>query len=106
MRARPASSNRISLAAMCTSPCALPGALLLDDAEDVVLAQNQVIDAVDLDVAAGVLAEQHPVALLDCQRANLALLVRLAFTDRDHLALGGLLLGGVGDDDAAFGLLF
>src|SRR5215831_8856553 len=99
MRERPASSNRISLAAMVVS-------LLLDDAEDVVLAQNQVVDAVDLDLVAAVLAEQHAVALLDGQRAELPLVVRLAVADGDHLGLGRLLLGGVGDDDPPLGLLF
>src|SRR5262252_700864 len=46
MRERPASSNRISLAAM----------LFLHDAEEVFLAQDEVVDAVDLDVVAAVLA--------------------------------------------------
>src|SRR5262252_2406489 len=80
--------------------------LLFDHAEDVVLAQDEVIDAVDLDVAAGVLAEEDPVALLHGQSAHRALVVGLAGADRDDLAFGGLLLGGVGDDDAPLGLLF
>src|SRR5579871_2928987 len=99
MRERPASSNRISLAAMGDS-------LFLDDAEDVVLAQDEVIDAVDLDLVAAVLAEQDPVALLDGQRAHRPLVIRLSVTDGDNLCLGRLLLGGVGDDDPPLGLLF
>ena len=62
--------------------------------------------AVDLDLVAAVLAEQDAVALLDVQGANRPLVVELAVADGDDLALGGLLLGGVGDDDAALGLLF
>src|SRR5206468_460184 len=72
MRERPASSNRISLAAMFRSP------LFLEHAEDVFLAQNQVIDAVDLDLVTAVLAEEDAVALLDLQRPKLPVLVRLA----------------------------
>src|SRR5262245_56409420 len=79
--------------------------LLLQNPEDVVLAQDQVIDAVDPDLVAGVLAEQDPIALLDLERAQLALLVRLAVAGGDDLALGGLLLGRVRDDDAALRLL-
>src|SRR5258708_13677043 len=100
MRARPASSNKISLDAMSRL------LLLFDQAEDVVLAQDQVIDAVDLDFAAGVLAEQDPVALLDDERADLTLLVGLAVADRDDLALGRFLLRGIGVDHPAFGLFF
>src|SRR6185436_14713892 len=64
----------------------------------------EVVDAVDLDLVARVLAEQDAIALLHAERANLALVVDLAVADRDHLALGGLLLGRVGDDDAALRL--
>ena len=42
---------------------------LLEHREDVVLADDQVFVAVDLDLGAGVLAEQHPVALLHVERA-------------------------------------
>src|ERR1043165_4320300 len=37
--------------------------LLLDDGEDLVLAEDQVLLVVDLDLGAGVLADQDPVAL-------------------------------------------
>ena len=61
--------------------------------------------AVDLDLGARVLAEQDAVAGLDVERADLAVLEDLAVADGDDLALERLLLGGVGDDDAALGLL-
>ena len=60
----------------------------------------------DLDLGAGVLAEQDLVADLDVERDDLAVVVDLALADRDDLALLRLFLRGVGDDDAALGLLF
>src|SRR5262245_34867008 len=81
------------------------GGALVEHAHDVALFHDQVFDAVDLDLGAGPLAEQHPVAGLDVDRDQLAGLVAAARTHRDDLALGRLLLGGVGDDDAAGGLL-
>src|SRR5262249_5933563 len=60
---------------------------------------------VDLDLGAGPLAEQHAVAGLHVQRDQLAGLVAAAGADRHDFALRGLFLGGVGDDDAAGGLL-
>src|SRR5262245_4631382 len=48
--------------------------LLLEDAEDVVLAQDHVLGAVDLHVGAAVLADQDAVALLDLERDVLAVL--------------------------------
>src|SRR3954470_5841066 len=56
IRLRACSVYTISLAAMISSP------LLLDDAEDVVLAQNEVLFAVDLHFGTRVLAEQDVVA--------------------------------------------
>src|SRR5436189_2763674 len=76
----------------------------LDDAEDVLLAEDQVLLAVELDLGTGVLAEQHPVAGLHVEGQHLPVLL-LARADRHHLPLLRLLLGGVGDDDAARALL-
>src|SRR5262249_60776642 len=75
-----------------------------DHAEDVFFPEDQVFDAVQLDLAARVLAEQHPVALLHVERQDLAVLA-LAGPDGDHLTLLGLLLRGVGNDDASLALL-
>ena len=77
----------------------------LDHAEDFVLAHDDVLHAVDLDLGAGVLAEQDPVARLDVELDQRAVLEALAGADGDDLALERPLLGGVGDDDAAPGLL-
>src|SRR5437762_11577323 len=76
----------------------------LDDAEDVLLADDQVLLAVELDLGAGVLAEQHPVAGLHVEGQHLPVLL-LPRADRHHLPLLRLLLGRIGDDDAARALL-
>src|SRR5467141_2022973 len=108
MASRARTSNRISLAAISVSLRWSVGleALLLDDAEDVFLAHHEVLLPVDLDLRSGVLREEHPVSRLDVQGADLAVLEDLAVSDGDDFALDGLFLGGVGDDDAALGLLF
>src|ERR1700691_3493135 len=74
--------------------------LLLHDAEDFFLAHDEKLLAVELDLGAGVLAEQNLVARLDVQREDFAFVVRLALAHGDHFALLGLFLGAVGDDDA------
>src|SRR5213592_4638818 len=76
----------------------------LDDAEDVLLAEDQVLLAVELDLGAGVLAEQHPVAGLHVEGQHLPVFL-LPRADRHHLPLLRLLLGRIGDDDAARALL-
>jgi hypothetical protein len=75
------------------------GGLLLDDAEHVLFAEDEVVLALDLHLGPGVLAEEDGVAGLDVERADLAVLEDLAVADGDDLALERLLLGGVGDDD-------
>ena len=81
-----------------------PGANSVDDAEDVLLGHDQVVDVVDLDLGAGVVGEDHRVALLHAEGQVLAgLLVEVAVADRDDLALLGLVLGGLGQVDAALG---
>ena len=50
------------------------------------------------------LPNRTTIASLDIDRDELAALVAAAGADGDDLALHGLLLGGVGNDDAALGL--
>src|SRR5690606_31516220 len=78
--------------------------LAFEDAEDVALLHDQEIVAVDLDLGAGPLAEQHAVTGLHVEGNDLALLVAGAGADGNNFTLLRLLLGGVGDDDAASGL--
>src|SRR5258705_6372157 len=60
----------------------------------------------DPDLAAGVLAEQHAVALVHVERVHLAVFVDAALPNREHLALHRLLLGGVGNEETPLGLRF
>src|SRR4051812_7778777 len=75
-----------------------------DHAHDVGFLHDQELLAVELDLGAGPLAEQHAVAGLDVEADELAGLVAAARADGDDLALLGLLLGGVRNDDSALGL--
>src|SRR5262249_49791979 len=82
----------------CHVLCSL---LALDDRQHLVLTQNQVLDVVDLDFGAGVLADEDAVALLDVEGKLLAFLVALALADADVPRLRRLLLRAGRDDDAA-----
>ena len=75
------------------------------DREHVVFFHDQVLDAIELDLLAGVLAEQDGVAGLDVERHALAVLVGLAEARREHLALLRFFLRGIGNDDRARALL-
>src|SRR6266478_8287021 len=72
-----------------------------DDAEDVLLLHDQILLTVELDLAAGILAEEDPIALLQGEGELPAVLGHSAGSDRNHFALLRLLLRGVGNDDAA-----
>src|SRR5665213_2210916 len=106
-RSRASVLNRTSLAAMvCSSsrPLAFRGTAF-DDAHDVGFLHDDDILAVDLDLGARPFAEQHAVADFDVERMQRAILAARARADSDDLAFHRLFLGGVGDDDAARGLL-
>src|SRR5713226_6153261 len=79
--------------------------LSADDSEDLLFADDHVLDIVDLDLGADVLADEDTVARLDVKRNPLPVVVETARSDGDDLPLEGLLLGRVGDDDAALRLL-
>ena len=70
---------------------------LRNDAEDVVLADDQVIDAVDLNLGARILAKEDTIVRLNLQRSEVSVVQRLAGANSDHDALSGLLLSGVGN---------
>src|SRR5438876_3740070 len=91
--ARASSPNRTTFAAIA---CLLP----FDDAEDVLLAEDQMLLAVELDFVARVFAEQHPIALLDVGRQDLAVFAPAGPDGHDQPLLG-LPLGRVRDDDPA-----
>src|ERR1700694_2102952 len=80
------------------------GLCAFDNTHDVFLAHHEQLIAFHLHGLPGVLAEQHPVATLDVDRNQLAVVVFLALAHGYDLALVGLLGGGVGNDDATGGL--
>src|SRR5437016_7165289 len=115
MRSRASTENFTSLAAILLLRYVrmqqrlrglLAGDRLIKHAHDVALLHDEVIDAVDLDLRAGPFSEQHAVASLQVDRYQLAVLVAATGTDGDDLALGGLLLRGIGNDDPACALFF
>src|SRR5215207_8528922 len=75
----------------------------VDLGQDVALAQDQEVLAVDRDLGAAVLGVEDLVALRDVERHALAVIVELAVTDGEDLALLRLLLRGVGEHDAGGG---
>src|SRR5262245_39877413 len=86
-----------------------PGRLLLlllaaavfDHGEYLVFAHDEVFLALELDLLAGVLAEEDQVTGLDVERDPLAVVFRLAVARGNHLALLRLFFRGIGDDDSA-----
>src|SRR5512139_3395246 len=87
----------------CVRPVGWCG-LLRDDREDVVLAQDQVLHSVDLDLRAGVFPEQDAVARLHLGSHPGAVVRHLAGAHGNDQAFLRLLLCAVGDDDPALGL--
>src|SRR5262249_40384855 len=81
------------------------GELALDDREDVLLAHDEELVLVDLELGPRVLRVQDLVADLDVDGFALAVVEDPARPDGQDLALVRLLLGGVREDDAALGHL-
>src|SRR6185503_18825781 len=77
-----------------------------DDAHDVGLLHDQEFLAVQLDLGARPLAEQHAATGFHVDGNKLAALVTAARSNSDDLAFLRLFLSGIGNDDATFGLLF
>src|SRR5574341_1693387 len=100
----PASSARRASASNSNSFGMVSPALFGDDGEHVAGGQDQVVLAAVLDLGAAVLRVDDGVADLDVQRHPVAVL-ETPWAHRDDLALLGLLLGGVRDDDAGGGRL-
>src|SRR5260370_33854864 len=78
----------------------------LHTSENLVLAHDQVLFSVQADLAARVLAEQDPVALLHFQRNQFPVFQALAFSGGHHFTLLRLLFSRVRDEEPAnLGLL-
>src|ERR1700739_3517119 len=78
---------------------------LAQNAHDVGLLHDQELLAIELDLGARPFAEQHAVADLDVDRDQLAAFVAAARAYCGYLALRRLFFCGVGNNDAALGLL-
>ena len=83
-----------------------PAGGAVQNAEDFVLAHDEVFLAVQLDIAARVLPEEDAVADLHVQRNQLAILQALSLADSDDFAFLRLLFCGIRDEQPADGLLF
>src|SRR5215212_6075402 len=75
-------------------------------AHDVALLDDQEFVPIQLDFGSRPLAKQHSVADLELDRNQLSRFVAAAWTDGGDFALRRLFLGGIRNDDAAFGLFF
>src|SRR6185503_1048500 len=71
-------------------------ALIGDDREDVLLADDEELLLVDLELGPRVLGVENLLADFDVDRLALSLIVEGARADGEDLALLGLLLGGIG----------
>src|ERR1700710_1647798 len=80
--------------------CQLSGVRSADDGEHVARREDEVLLAGVLDLGAAVLAVDDLVADLDVERDPVAVVVDATRSDAEALALLGLLLGGVRDDQA------
>src|SRR2546422_7396053 len=74
---------------------------LFNDAEDVILAHDEICVSVDLDFSATELTDEHLVALLDFEGNLLAAVIGLTRADGNDFAFLGLFLGGIGDNNPA-----
>src|SRR5215470_4724837 len=101
IRSRASVENLTSLAAIGIFSVNLSG----DHAHDVGLLHDQEFVAVELHLGARPLAEQNLVAGPNVDRDQLAVLVASAGPNGDDLALHRLLLGSIGNDNAAGGLV-
>src|SRR5262245_1452021 len=108
MRSRASWENFTSFAAIVLTPLGswLGGLLLgrggaFQHAENVALLHDQKLFAIDLDFGARPFAKQHAITGLDVEWLNLPLLVARPWSHGYDFTLLGLLLGRVGDDDAA-----
>src|SRR5262245_38643557 len=104
MRSRASPENFTSFAAISNHSIDFD-AISGDHAHDVGLLHDQEFLAVELDLGARPLAEQHAIAWLEIDRDQLAAFVAAARTDGNDLAFLRLLLGGIRNDDSAFGFL-
>src|SRR5882724_10394915 len=103
IRSRASVPSLMSLAAIIVflSACLCSGGAALEEAHDVGLLHDHQLLAIDLDLGARPLPEQHAVAGLDVERLHLPVFPAGTRPDSDDFAFHRLFLGGVGNDDSA-----
>src|SRR5438552_9332689 len=107
IRSRASVPRRISLAAMFALQLLRSFLIrggVINHAHDVGFLHDHQVLAIELDLGARPLAEQHAVAALDVERKHLAILVAHAGANSDDLAFHRLFLSRIGDENAAGGL--
>ena len=72
----------------------------VQDSENIVLAHDDVLSAIQLDFVAGVFAKQDAVANLDVEGDHFAVVEPFALPDGHHFTLLRLFLSRIGNDDA------
>ena len=81
------------------------GKPLSDDAENIVFPDELVLDVVELDLGAAVLADQYLVSLFALKGNGVAVIVLPPGPKGHNFGFLGLFLRGVGNDNPAFDLL-
>src|ERR1700727_2529591 len=69
--------------------------------QNLFLAKDQIFLFIDLDVVAGIFAEENPIAGLHVERDATALFIQLPGAHRDYFGFLLFLLGPIGGDDSA-----
>src|SRR5438477_566899 len=77
--------------------------LLLDNAENIILAHDQVLFAVDVYLTAGIFSKQDSIIYLEVEWSDFAIIIQFPLADRDHFSFLRFLFGGVGNDDRTRG---
>src|SRR5262245_56630599 len=96
-----ASRLNFTIFAAIFSSSNLPEFLLsFDDAEDVLLAHDQMFLAINVDFSTGIFSEKHAIIYLYIQRSDLTIVTDFSLAHRNDLSLLGLFLGGIGNDDS------
>jgi hypothetical protein len=80
--------------------------LAFEHSKNIVLTQDQVLFAFELDLAAGVLAKQDAIARLNVWGKQFSILGHFALAHRHDSAFLWFFLGGIGDNDSSLSLFF
>src|SRR5687768_6791861 len=70
------------------------------DAQNLVFSDDQIVLAIQFDLCAGVLSNEHVLPSLHVQGHSLAVVVYATAADRHDFGLLRFLFGSIGDDDA------